>query len=219
MQNCAPAHSSAQCKSRQCAHTTPSHPRSPHRAQLMCTFAHTSTWTARHPMGHAIVLGGSVAGLLATRVLSDHFERVTLIERDELMPRPEPRKGVPQGNHLHALLARGRMIAEALLPGLSDELLAAGTVRLNGGRDLAWHYAGGWRVQHDSDLFFLSMSRPLLESRIAKRVRALSNVTVLDDVRVIGLRSAGNRGTGGRLAKPGSARADEIGADLVVDAM
>src|SRR4051794_33242019 len=88
---------------------------------------------ARRPLRHAIVLGGSVAGLLAARVLSDHFERVTLIERDELMRRPEPRKGVPQGNHLHALLARGRMTAEALLPGLSDELLAAGAFRLNGG--------------------------------------------------------------------------------------
>src|SRR4051812_7457447 len=129
----------------------------------MRTFVHTSTWTARAPLRHAIVLGGSVAGLLAARVLSDRFERVTLIERDELTRRPEPRKGVPQGNHLHALLARGRMIAEALLPGLSDELLAAGTLRLNGGRDLAWHYSGGWRVRHDSDLF-LSMSRPLLES-------------------------------------------------------
>src|SRR4051812_31356181 len=142
----------------------------------MRTFVHTSTWTARAPLRHAIVLGGSVAGLLAARVFSDHFERVTLIERDELMRRPEPRKGVPQGNHLHILLARGRMIAEALLPGLSDELLAAGTLRLNGGRDPAGHYAGGWRVQHDRDLFFLFMSRPLLESRIAQRVLALPNV-------------------------------------------
>src|SRR3954453_12040968 len=104
----------------------------------MRPLAHTSTWTARRPLGHAIVLGGSVAGLLATRVLSDHLERVTLIERDELMPRPEPRKGVPQGNHLHALLARGRMIAEALLPGLFDERLAAAPLRLNGGGDLWW---------------------------------------------------------------------------------
>ena len=31
---------------------------------------------------HAVVLGGSLAGLLAARVLADHFGHVTLIERD-----------------------------------------------------------------------------------------------------------------------------------------
>jgi glycine/D-amino acid oxidase-like deaminating enzyme len=36
------------------------------------------------PLGHAAVLGGSIAGLLAVRVLSDHSGRVTLIERDKL---------------------------------------------------------------------------------------------------------------------------------------
>ena len=182
--------------------------------------AHPGTKTPRRPLGHAVVLGGSAVGLLAARVLSDQFDRVTLIERDALADRPEPRKGVPQGNHLHALLARGRMIAEALLPGLCDALLAAGAMRLNAGRDLAWHQSGGWRVQHDSDLFFLSMSRPLLESTIVKRVRALPNVTILDGVRVIGLRAEGNCVTGVRLAKPaGCARGSEIEADLVVDAM
>ena len=182
--------------------------------------AHPVAKTPRRPLRHAVVLGGSVVGLLAARVLSDQFEHVTLIERDELADRPEPRKGVPQGNHLHALLARGRMIAEALLPGLCDELLAAGAMRINAGRDLAWHQSGGWRVQHDSDLFFLSMSRPLLESTIVKRVRALPNVTILDGVRVIGLRAEGNCVTGVRLAKPaGCARGSEIEADLVVDAM
>jgi 2-polyprenyl-6-methoxyphenol hydroxylase-like FAD-dependent oxidoreductase len=171
------------------------------------------------PLGHAVVLGGSIAGLFAACVLSDHFAHVTIIERDELSLAPEPRKGAPQGNHLHVLLARGRMIADALLPGLSDDLLNLGAVHLDAGRDFAWHYAGGWRAQHDDGLVFLSMSRPLLESRINKRVRALANVTVLNGVRVAGLRSDGGRITGVRVARPGhSAQADEIGTDLVVDA-
>jgi len=59
---------------------------------------------------HAIVIGGSMAGLLAARVLSDHFERVTIIERDQLIDDAEPRKGVPQGRHVHALLAGGTAI-------------------------------------------------------------------------------------------------------------
>ena len=79
---------------------------------------------------------------------------------------PEPRKGVPQGHHLHALLARGRMIADDLFPGLSDELGALGAARLNAGRDFRmalWPAAGGFGTTVICS--FSSMSRPLLESR------------------------------------------------------
>lgn len=31
---------------------------------------------------HALVIGGSMAGLLAARVLANHFDRVTIVERD-----------------------------------------------------------------------------------------------------------------------------------------
>ena len=55
----------------------------------------------------AIVLGASMAGLLTARVLSEHFERVTIIERDPVADRPEARKGQPQTRHLHGLLASG----------------------------------------------------------------------------------------------------------------
>jgi 2-polyprenyl-6-methoxyphenol hydroxylase-like FAD-dependent oxidoreductase len=186
----------------------------------MRRFARSHIRTPHRPLGHAVVLGGSIAGLLAARVLSDHFAQVTVIERDVTGQGPEPRKGVPQGNHLHALLARGRMIADDLLPGLSDELLESGAVRLNAGRDLAWYYAGGWRMRHDNDLFFLAMSRPLLESQIDKRVRALSNVTIMNGVRVIGLLTGESRCVAGvRLTGPGrSAQVHEVEADLVVDA-
>jgi 2-polyprenyl-6-methoxyphenol hydroxylase-like FAD-dependent oxidoreductase len=186
----------------------------------MRPFARSPIATPRRPLGHAVVLGGSIAGLLAARVLSDHFEKVTILERDEMSEAPQPRKGVPQGNHLHALLVRGRMIADALLPGLSDELAASGAVRINAGRDFAWYCAGDWRTRHDNDLFFLSMSRPLLESRIDRRVRALPNVTIMNEVRVIGLQAIeGSRITGVRLAGLGrSAQTCVITADLVVDA-
>ncbi len=45
---------------------------------------------------HAIVIGGSMGGLLAARVLSTHFASVTLVERDKMHDRPESRKGQPQ---------------------------------------------------------------------------------------------------------------------------
>ena len=74
--------------------------------------------------GHALVIGGSMAGLLAARVLSERFGRVTLVERDHFPERPGFRKGVPQPRHLHAFMERGRLISKRLLPELSEELTA-----------------------------------------------------------------------------------------------
>jgi 2-polyprenyl-6-methoxyphenol hydroxylase-like FAD-dependent oxidoreductase len=59
---------------------------------------------------HAIVMGGSLAGLLAARVLSKHFDRVTIIEKDRVNHQPESRSGQPQTQHLHALLAKGLQV-------------------------------------------------------------------------------------------------------------
>ncbi len=66
---------------------------------------------------HAVVIGASMAGLLAARVLADAYERVTVIERDRLPVGVEARRGVPQGAHAHTLLPRGQACLEALLPG------------------------------------------------------------------------------------------------------
>ena len=88
-----------------------------------------------------------MAGLLAARVLSGDSEHITLLERDTLPRAPEPRKGVPQGRHGHALLLRGQAIMEDLFPGLCAELHAAGAVRVGGGQELAWHHGGDWRVK------------------------------------------------------------------------
>src|SRR5436190_7779267 len=78
---------------------------------------------------HAVVIGGSMAGLLAARVLSDHFEQVTIIERDRLSQEIAPRKGVPQGQHVHALLAKGTGILTELFPGLFETLTQDGAIR------------------------------------------------------------------------------------------
>ena len=174
----------------------------------------------RRPLEHAVVLGGSIAGLLAVRVLSEHFKRVTLIERDKLADKPEPRRGVPQGRHVHVLLIRGKRILESLFPGLPDDLCASGAVLINIGRELTWHHGGGVRTHYDTDLTILSMSRPLLEYEIAQRVRMLPNVMVLDTTRAESLRVFGQhtvRGVNVRPLGSGSA-AMAIEADLVVDA-
>jgi len=72
---------------------------------------------------HAVVLGASMAGLLAARTLSDSFETVTVVERDVLPDDAANRRGVPQGRHLHALLARGAQVLEEFFPGLPSPTL------------------------------------------------------------------------------------------------
>ena len=57
---------------------------------------------------HAIVIGGSIAGMLAARVLSERFDRVTILDRDDIPDNHEARNGVPQGRHLHLLLEKGQ---------------------------------------------------------------------------------------------------------------
>src|SRR5262245_48287655 len=57
---------------------------------------------------HAIVVGASMAGMLAARVLSEKFTRVTVLEREMIPGGLIGRPGVPQARHLHALLPKGR---------------------------------------------------------------------------------------------------------------
>src|SRR5580693_3682071 len=88
---------------------------------------------------HAVVLGASMAGLLAARTLSDSFETVTVVGRDVLPDDAANRRGVPQGRHLHALLARGAQVLEEFFPGLPDELVTDGVPYFDG-RDLSKLY-------------------------------------------------------------------------------
>ena len=164
--------------------------------------------------GHAIVLGGSMAGLLATRVLTEHFDRVTLIERDPLPDAPGHRRGVPQGRHTHALLASGLRVLESLFPGFGDSLAEAGGVRMNASRDLLWYFEGGALASCDSELDGVSASRPLIEAEVRRRVRALSRTVVREGAHVMALVAdpTARRVTGVRLLT-----GESLPADLVVD--
>ena len=83
-----------------------------------------------HVGKHAIVVGAGMGGLLAARALADHFDKVTVLERDALPDSPDPRKGVPQGRHTHGLLARGREVLERSFPGFTEGIIAQGAARL-----------------------------------------------------------------------------------------
>lgn len=164
--------------------------------------------------GTAIVLGGSMAGLCATRVLAERFERVVVLERDTLPDGPRPRRLVPQGRHPHLLLVAGARLLESWLPGLIDELHRAGAVDLDLCRDFYWHQAGAVQRRPASMLRGPAMSRPLLEWTVRRRVATFPNVEIRDDTSVTGLVTDPQRQriTGVRVGE------EEIVGDLVVDA-
>jgi 2-polyprenyl-6-methoxyphenol hydroxylase-like FAD-dependent oxidoreductase len=124
----------------------------------------------------ALVVGGSLGGLLAARVLSEHCREVTVVERDLLPAQPGPRRGVPQARHQHALLKRGRLIIERLFPGMWDELIAAGAPVVDMADDFEWLTPSGWAVRFASEFLMLTCSRDLLEWSIRRRL--LSNPRV-----------------------------------------
>jgi 2-polyprenyl-6-methoxyphenol hydroxylase-like FAD-dependent oxidoreductase len=167
--------------------------------------------------GHAIVIGGSIAGLLAARVLAEHFARVTVYDREPPGAGPEPRKSVPQARHSHLLLPPGFAAIGALFPGLFEEMKKDSPQFLDIARDMAWHHFGRWRPRFRADLPTVMCTRPFLEHHIAQRVLALPQVTLHGDRVVEGLLLAQERVVGVRV-KSGSAPPADVEADLVVDA-
>ncbi len=171
---------------------------------------------------HAVVVGGSLTGLMAAAALARHFGRVTLVERDVLPASPETRKGVPQARHVHVLLKEGEHILADLFPGLVQELQAAGATTIDMARDTRWFYFGDWKARFASGVEFLSQSRSFLEWQVRRRLASQPGVTlrpssearglVLDEThRVRGVRVADASG-----ASPATTVA--LDADLVVDA-
>jgi 2-polyprenyl-6-methoxyphenol hydroxylase-like FAD-dependent oxidoreductase len=166
----------------------------------------------------AIVIGGSIAGLAAARVLSDHFREVVLVERDQLGAMGEHRRGVPQGRHTHGLLTGGLRALEGFFPGLSEESRRAGGLRIDLTRDAYWCFEGGEHLRFVSDLDGLLLSRPLLEGIVRERVRSIPNVHFWDGCQVQGLISSSDnrRVTGIQIS--GEVAAEPVLADLVIDA-
>ena len=174
---------------------------------------------------HAVVLGASMGGLLAARVLADFYETVTVVERDVLPDDAVNRRGVPQGRHVHALLGRGSQVLAELFPGFLDDLVAAGapvfdyTDLSKAFFSIAGHQmmrTGGFR---DIPPAFFP-SRPLLESLVRRRVRETANITLLEGYDFVDLTSttARDRVTGARVRSRDGDSERVLTSDLVADA-
>ena len=175
---------------------------------------------------HAVVIGASFAGLCAARVLGDFFDRVTIVERDALPSGARDaqatldRPGVPQGRHVHALLARGLTELEHLFPGFRADALERGAIEMDMGLEAAFLRVYGWAPRLDFGVPLLVASRWLFEAAVRKRCLATPGLEVRDRAMVIGLSTA---------ARDGCLRVDAVRvtgeggdatlpAELVVDA-
>jgi 2-polyprenyl-6-methoxyphenol hydroxylase-like FAD-dependent oxidoreductase len=167
----------------------------------------------------AVVIGGSIAGLLAARVLSDHFQEVTLIEREALAHSAEPRQAIPQGRHVHVLLDQGIRVVQHLFPDLVPALVDAGLTLADTSRDFRWHHFGVWKTRMTTGINILFLNRPLFEWHIATRVSQIPNIEVLEGCEATRLIASpgAERITGLAIRKQDSTER-QISADLVVDA-
>jgi 2-polyprenyl-6-methoxyphenol hydroxylase-like FAD-dependent oxidoreductase len=141
----------------------------------------------------AVVIGASVAGLLAACALSNHFDRILILER-EVLPSPgQGRKAVPQGRHVHALLPGGLVAIEQLLPGFQAELLAGGAARCDSMQEIRFVVSGHEMTRDAASATNILASRPYIEGHLRRRVLELPNVTLVDGTAVHGLQPAPDR--------------------------
>jgi 2-polyprenyl-6-methoxyphenol hydroxylase-like FAD-dependent oxidoreductase len=167
---------------------------------------------------HAVVIGGSMAGLLAARVLSDHFEQVTLIERDTLIDEDTPRKGIPQGRHVHGLLARGAVIMGEYFPDLFPTLARDGAIPVST-EGIHWNQLGVWMAPVRSPVKTLFQSRPFLERHVREHLAARDNVRIMDACEVSQLCAHNDRITSVVLRyRSGEQHEEALATDLIVDA-
>ncbi|GAA1997249.1 FAD-dependent oxidoreductase [Catenulispora subtropica] len=167
----------------------------------------------------AVVLGGSIAGLFAARVLADAYDEVLVVDRDALVGVAGPRRGRPQGRHINAMHVRGRVVMEELYPGITDQLIADGTPYGDFSGSVRWYFRGRPVKRADIGYIAVPATAPLMERRIREHTAKQSAVRFVERCDILGLVTSPDhsRVTGVRVQHPGEP--DEVlTADLVVDA-
>jgi len=180
----------------------------------------TMTSTQKNAGRRALVIGGSLAGLFAARVLADSFDTVTILDRDIFPVTPDHRKGVPQSYHVHGLLATAFPILEQLFPGIMNDLRMDGAATASNMVPLAIFSPKGLLPLPKMPQT-ISFSRPLLEWHVRDRVSKRPEVHIIPNTEVTGLLATQDRThvTGVQMRERGQeGRTALLHADLVVDA-
>jgi len=186
----------------------------------------TCTETKKSPKalgGHAIVIGGSLAGMLAARVLLDHYNEVSILESDCYPGGPTSRSGVPQSKHVHVLMLRGANILEELFSGIRASLVGSDAQLVDMAGDVDWLTPAGWGLRFPSPLVMIACTRDLLDWHVRLRLAANPRVKFLESTEVTGLLRdlSGTQVTGVHIRSRSQEAPQperELRGDLVVDA-
>lgn len=137
----------------------------------------------------AIVIGGSIAGLLSARVLTDYFDEVIIVERDKLPATPQARRGVPQSVQPHVLFTKGYRILAELFPGIEERLQTNGAITIDWAREFKYFLEGKWTFssEYSSDIVSVTCTRYLLEWTIRQELSKLPRISFLEESKVTGL--------------------------------
>jgi len=174
-------------------------------------------------MKKAVVIGAGIAGLITARMLSDYYDEVCIIERDELPSEPANRQGVPQSFHPHRVLPRGGLILEHYFPGYNDELVALGAIPSEEEKFVVANRYGTLvnKANTDSSFKIASSSRALLEWVLRQRVQNIDHISFLTSTEVTGLMASEDQRsiTGVYTKERGRDNREEmLAADMVIDA-
>ncbi|SFC52077.1 2-polyprenyl-6-methoxyphenol hydroxylase [Halobiforma haloterrestris] len=167
----------------------------------------------------AVVVGGSIAGLCAARVLADAFTDVVILERDPLPDDPVARDGAPQTSHPHAMLEAGRATLEDFFPGFSERVLAEGGLMIDGSTEMQQYNQGGYVADSQARMPTYCASRPLFESVVRQQVRNREDMDLRGDHQFLGyLTDDGDSAVTGVQFRDSAGAEQTLSADVVVDA-
>lgn len=167
---------------------------------------------------HAIVLGGGFGGLLMSKVLSDFFAKVTVIEQDTKPSTYQVREGAPQGGHLHILTSTGAEILETMFPQLAKNIVNKGGHRV----DItdSWQFCiAGCKPLTKSNHFSYLVTRPFLEQELRNIVSDLPNIEFLYEHHADGLLAnfIENRINGVRISNNKTNECRNVYGNLIID--
>ncbi len=170
-------------------------------------------------MTRAVIAGGSLAGLVAAKALAETFDKIDIYEADLEPQHIAPRKGVPQGQHVHGLLKGGADALTQLFPNLPQDLRAQGAASADFCNDVKWYINKRYMPRFRGSIPIHFQSRPLLEYCLRETVSKLKNVELHYGQKVIDyeLDTDSNR-IKGAIVK--SAKGTQVlqTADLVIEA-
>ncbi|RQG94456.1 FAD-dependent oxidoreductase [Natrarchaeobius chitinivorans] len=171
-----------------------------------------------HVGDRAVVLGGSIAGLCAARVLADGFEEVVVLERDPLPDDPAARDGTPQSSHPHVMLEAGRATLEDFFPGFGERLLSAGGLVIDAATDMRYYEQGDFLANGPTRLPMYCATRALFEHVVRQRLAKFETVEQRGECRFVDYLVDSEGGIDGVTYRADSGGETSLDADLVVDA-